>query len=367
MAYLATKASDLVKGAPRGSLADKLLFSEAQWEAAISPFLREVKNLSLAISNPLGGCIFLAKNGPGDTDTSWDSEGYSKVLRMAMFSIKLLGSLEDASSVVSYETLVTFLHHVLLVQEIAKDNLSVAGANSLWKEHSPEAESEISEFISGTSQSVLSTLGGDTGRQKFAPTLVDRLLERCRGQSAAAFYTARALSTTMSDLCEKGQFFRDRAVAWADEARVWEGGDVFQSVAMLVGSSDVLAHSKKERIWTGLIGALLAVSPAEAGTRGLELLVLLNAALPRADERPASLPQQRVVNLVRLLLSWLDEENKEVEVSVGLVVEVSKTLCHTLPIVGDVTDRWGAVLDIVQSCWEVCLFGPWHVGVLKAK
>lgn len=329
-----------------------------------------MKNLSLAISNPLGGCIFLATNGPGDTNTSWDEEGYSKVLRMAMFSIKLLESLENASFVVSDETLVTLLYHILLVREIAKDNLSVTGANSLWKEHSPEAESEILEFISGASQWVLSTLGRDTGRRKFTYTLVDRLLVQCRGQSAVAFYTARALSAAMSDLCERDQFYRDRAVAWADEAFIWKGGDVFQSVAMLVGSSDVLTHSKKARIWTGLIGALLAVSLAEAGTRGLELLVLLNAALPGAGEEPASLPQLRVMNLVRLLLSWIDDKTDGVEVRVGLIVEVSKALCCTLPIVGRVTGGWETVLYFVQSCWEVCLFPAWGcrcVGLLKTK
>lgn len=363
IAYLASKASSLVKEAPEKSvtaLTEKLLFSEDQWESAISPFLSTVNNISSVITNPLGGCIFLVESDPSsDISTPQDDEGYSAGLRMAMFSMKFLEALERSKPTISSKALVTLLYYMLLIQEIAKDNLGIAGANDLWTDHSPEIGSEILEFTSSISQWVLSTLSMDKGRQEFTPALVDRLLSLCGDVSAKSFYAARALAAVMSGLCENDQFFRDKAAAWADGNDIWKTNDIFQSAGMLAGSADILTHSKKERMWTGLIGSLLSVSSAKAATEGLQQLTLLNAALPSADERAGSIPQPRAMNLTRHLLSWLDEENEEVELSPGLVVEISKVLYNILPIVGDMYgSHWQSIFDFVKSCWEVCLFTP---------
>ncbi|KAF8537591.1 hypothetical protein BDD12DRAFT_744486 [Trichophaea hybrida] len=351
--------SSLVKEAPEenvAALTEKLLFSEDQWESAISPFLRAVNNLSLAITNPLGGCIFLVENDTSsEVITPRDDEGCSAVLRMAMFSMKFLKALEKPKPIIPNDALITLLQYIPLIKEIAKDNLGVAGANDLWTDHSPEMESEMLEFISSVSQWVLSTLSIDKGRQGFAQALVDILSSQCGDASAKAFYVARALAAVMSDLCENNQFFRDKAAAWADGNDIWKTKDIFRSAGMLAGSADILTHSKKERLWSGLIGSLLGVSSAKTATEGLQQLILLNAALPSADERASSIPHPRAMNLIRHLLSWLDEENEEIELSPGLVTEISKVLCNILPIGGGIYgSHWQSIFDFVKSCWEGC-------------
>lgn len=359
--YLAAKANSLisdVSGDSMSDLVEKLLFTDEQWESALRPFLGAVKNLSLAITNPLGGSIFLVNNdSPTDAESAWDTDGYSTVLRMAMFAMKFVEGLEDTPNIISSKTKGILLRHILLVQELLKDKLSVAHANDIWKENSPEVEAEIIEFTSSTQQWAVSALNSDIPQHEFAPALVDKLLERCGGSSAAAFYSARALYVAMSDLCENDQFFRDKAVAWTDANDIWNNEDVFGSVGMLAGSASILTHSKKERIWTGLIGSLLGVSSANAGTKGLQQLVLLNAALPSADEGAAPLPQPRAMNLIRHLLSWVDEENEEIELSPGLIVEISKALCSILKIVkGMYGGHWQSAFDFMKGCWEVCRY-----------
>jgi hypothetical protein len=88
---------------------------------------------------------------------------------------------------------------------------------------------------------------------------------------------------------------------------------------------------------------------------GLQLLVLLNVAFPDADEGAPSIPQPRAMNLVRHLLSWVDEENEEIDLNEGIIVEISKVLCHVLPIVGSMYgEHWQNTIDFIKSCWEIC-------------
>lgn len=350
--YLATKAGSLVKDAPKETmdiLIEKLLFSEQEWESAIAPHLRRLNSLSLAISNPLAGCIFLLDDDSTIevVGASWDSEGVSMVLRMAMFSMKLVKELSGV--VIANEVKSQLLYYVLLVQEIANDNLSIAGANQLWKDH--EMESEMLEFMSTTQQWALAALAMGAARER----VIDRLIERSQGASTAAFYTARALSVALADLTERDQVFREMAVSWVDGNDVWQNGNVLRSTAMLVGSSTILTPARKERVFMGIIGSLLGVSSANAAASGLQLLVMLNASLPSAGEGAPNIPQPRAMILIGHLLSWLDEANEEIELTPGLICEIAKVLSCVLPIVKSMYgEHWQSTLEFVGSCWEVC-------------
>jgi len=350
--YLAAKAGSLAKGAPEDTtnmLVEKLLFSEEEWERAIAPHLRKVNSLSLAISNPLGGSIFLADEESTEEvgQASWDSEGYSTVLRMVLFSMKLSKELSEV--VIADEMKSRLLYYSLLAQELAKDKLSVAGANELWKDH--DRELDMLEYTSAAQHWVKTALAAGEARHK----LVERLMERSRGASAATFYTARALSAALVDLTERDPVFREMAVGWVDSNDVWKNGDVFLSSAMLVGSSMVLTAARKEHVFMGIIGSLLGVSSASAATGGLQLLVMLDAVLPSTDEGTPNIPQPRAMNLIKHLLSWLDEDNDEIELTPGLICEIAKALCRVLPIVKSMYgEHWQSILEFVGSCWEVC-------------
>jgi hypothetical protein len=291
--YLATKAGILVKEAISSkskrlnTLYDKLLFSEEEWEATISPFLREIKNPSLAISNPLSGCIFLVENEPSEgTTTTWNAEGYSTILRMSLFVMKFIEALRNTGEiiVIGAERGSRLLRWIMVVQELVKDNLNIAGTNDIWKNHSPEVDAEIIEFTSSIQRLILSIMDSSSGQHYFAAAVTLPLLERCGNTSVEAFYSARALAKAYADLCEAHQIFKERYVRDVDKDDMWKStgnfvpcslagdlltaADIFRSAALLVGTAGTLPQMERERVWMGMIGTLLGVSSANAATSG---------------------------------------------------------------------------------------------------
>ncbi|KAI5821211.1 hypothetical protein BZA77DRAFT_2525 [Pyronema omphalodes] len=358
--YLSAKAASLVKESPKeaiSALVEKLLFSKEQWETAAAPFLQKIKHPSLAITNPLGGCIFLAENETiEEASTSYDDEGQSTLLRMAMFSMEFATSIENVTSVIPAGTLITLIHYLLLAKELSKDNLSVNGSTALWKYSNSDVETEMLEFTTSISQWISTLLEGDKEAHVFSPALVDALFEASKGSSIGAFYSARALSSVINTLCSASQHFRNQAVAFIENRSIWKTTDIFLSAAMLDGAADIITVSKREHIWTGLIGTLLGVTPAQAATTGLQNLVLLNFALPSQDEGEITLSQPRVMNLMNTLLSFVDEENEEVEMSLGLMVETTKALCNILPLAKSMYgEHWEKSLELIKMCWEGCV------------
>jgi hypothetical protein len=227
---LATKACILIKEAQVarsnniGVLYDKLLFSEEEWESAIGQFLREVKNPSLAVSNSLSGCVFLVENEPSEeTSTIWNAEGYSTILRMSLFVTKFVDALQntDESWHFSVELGNRILRWLLVVQELATDNLNIAGANDIWKGNSPELEAEIMEFSASVRRLVLSSMRLSSGQHSFASRVTLPLKERCGKASTEAFYSARALSGAYADLCEASVAYAQEYIGNVDKNDMW--------------------------------------------------------------------------------------------------------------------------------------------------
>lgn len=359
--YLTEKASTLIKDLSSENASvviGRLLFSEDQWESAIEPFIRTAMELSLSITNPLSGCIFLIpEDSPNQHSSSSDMEANSKLLRMSTFVMKFLHDLDDITTgIVSVKTKVMLLHSMLLVHEIAKDDLSVARSKGLWKYESSEVKSEIFEFTSEIRQWVASTLKADASIREISIPVVERLMSRCKATSASSFYNARALSVVLADLCEIDQHFRDFAVDWAENNDVWKNDDPFLSASMIVGASQILTPSRMERLWNGLINSILGVTENDAHTKGLALLVLLNAVLPNVDEGSASIPVPRAMFLTKHLLEWMEASCDAVNLSIGLIVESTKILRCIFPIVKEMYgEHWDSVFRFISYCWEDCV------------
>ncbi|KAA8914542.1 hypothetical protein FN846DRAFT_926712 [Sphaerosporella brunnea] len=363
--YLAMKACALIKEAEvarnksLGVLYEKLLFSNDEWEATIRPFLLEVKNPSLAISNSLAGGIFFVENEPVEgASTTWNSEGYSKILRMSLFVTKFIDAVRNTSDtwVIEIEKVSNLLRWLLVVHEVVKDNRSIEGANDIWKDYSPEVDTELTEFAASLQRLIQLAVNTTTDQREFASKVIYPLVERCGNSlSPEAFYSARALSVAYALLCEATPEFAQCYVEEIEKNDMWKSPDIFHSTALLVGAENVLPPAKRERVWVGVIGALLGVSSAGAATSGLQLLVLLNTAFPDADAGPTPIPQPRAMNLIRHLLSWVDEDNEEIDLSPGLISEIAKALCHVIPVVGGMYgEHWQSAFDFVRSCWEIC-------------
>ncbi|KAL7276533.1 hypothetical protein RUND412_000456 [Rhizina undulata] len=382
--YLASKAKELVNRAPenaRAALSEKLYFSEEQWSDALEPFLRGIRNVSLAITNSLGSCVFLVENESSDISSAKiarDEMGFSGALRMAMFTINFLremGSLnrrKDAHPVdifenMSVESRTRLFYHVALVLEIAKDNLAIAGTNDLWNEYSPDIEAEIMKFVSDAQQFVadclyeqeyISAYQGNTNETAlYLLKTWDRVTEDSKGKSLKAFYAARVMAFIVADLAENVPHAAERHQAWKQDVNVRKTQEIIQTAGMLSGMADLFERRKLkdgEKFRNELISDLTGIPAAKAGGEGLRKMILLNVLLSNSDEI-THIPVQRVVFLMKNLATWFQEDASDIEITPALITESAKMFTSLVPLIKDVYgEYWQFLCDFVLNCWLGC-------------
>lgn len=362
---LAEKARDLINRAPeseRAGLAERLLFTGEHWRPALQPFLGRVRNVSVAITNAVGGCVFLVADDvtePGLVVVR-DGQGVSSVLRMGIFTVEFLkavgafeGSAGDIFSGVSEEARVNLLFYLTLVLEIAKDNVGIAGANNLWTGFSAEVEAEVEEFVSNAQLFIANCTKEGEPAVYLA---MDRLMEATLQQTATGFYAARVLARLIADLTEYQRTSTEQTQGWIKSVNVRKATDVFRCTAILTGLAESLEHSKDaDRLRNELASDLTGVPAAKAGEEGLRKLIYLNAVLPKPGEEAAPLPSQRAIFLVKHLLAWFEDEEFAADPNLAVIAETAKVFASVLPAVKELYGgHWQTLCDFVVNCWQMC-------------
>lgn len=363
---LAEKAWDLINRAPeseRAGLAERLLFTAEHWRPALQPFLGRVRNVSLAITNAVGGCVFfVADDVAGDVDAGSvvrDGQGVSSALRMGVFTaefLKAVGAFEkstaDIFSGVSEEARVDLIFYLMLALEISKDNIGITGTNDFWTGYSAEVEAEVEEFVSNTQLFITNCLKEGEPAIHLA---VDRLMEVALEKTATGFYAARVLTRLIADLTEY-QTNTERAQSWIKSVNVRKDTDFFRCTAILAGLAETLEHNKDaDRLRNELASDLTGMSVTKAGEEGLRKLIYLNAVLPNPGEEAAPLPSQRAIFLLKHLLAWFEDEEFAVDPNMAVISEAAKVFTSVLPAVKELYGgHWQALCDFVVNCWQMC-------------
>lgn len=353
-------------------LVSRFLFTDPQWAAALSAFTQQIPNVSLAITNPLAGCIYLMEEEDVETGsypkTVHDASGYSSALRMAMFSIEYLGS---CSKTIPDDTKSMLLYYFSILEEIAKDNLTVADTNLLWQHNEGHMETEILAFLAKVHQWISTNISPATdSATSLSSHLIERLINGSAGSTSSAFYAARALGSLMSSFGEQNEYFRERGMKWLEATEVWNSDgkfiniwleimltppDVFLSCAMLVGFGSMLKSTRKQRVCNELISALSGTPAQDASSQGIQKLVLLNSALPGPDEEPISIPQTRVIYVIKHMLEWFDEDDEEIAITPALISEAFKALGKLLPLVEEMYgEHWTVTIELLRDAWTGC-------------
>lgn len=172
---------------------------------ALKPFLDLKPNPSLAITDRIGGAIYMVEEVVKYRDSisgvSRDWNGYPAALRMAMYTTQIIRA-SDIFEFIELARRGDIFEMLLLTVQLANDNLGIAGANNLWIRNDPDAETEVLDFIS-ESQSLISNWlgGGDHEKEasekavdtEFLEAVLEKLKKGSSGKSAFAFYNARAM------------------------------------------------------------------------------------------------------------------------------------------------------------------------------
>jgi E3 ubiquitin-protein ligase listerin len=203
-------------------LVDHLLPHPSQWEAAIEPFLDIPPKPSLAITDPLSGCVHLVERA-GNTNLSLamdlprDSKGYSTAIRIASYTTRLL-KVNDVFPFLDQNHQTAIFKSIVLIMQLANDNLGLAGANHLWTQYSPDVEEDILEFISDAHSIIVKLLQAGLGGLALQPHAQDGFWTSTalEATSSRSFYLARASSLVYSELVELSGFKLSDVSAWTE-------------------------------------------------------------------------------------------------------------------------------------------------------
>jgi len=177
--------------------------SAAQWATALAPISKQTVNSALAVTNTLSNAIALITKHTGSTDVAQhsiprDSDGFSSALRLAWYAVRLAKQSNNMLHGTGDEKMTT-CRGVVLVLQLATDDLSVYGQNNLLAASRSETEKHLISFMDDA-QSLLSSWL--QSKQDFVLGISDKLLEGCRLFSTWSYYNARAYSAIIIELGE---------------------------------------------------------------------------------------------------------------------------------------------------------------------
>jgi hypothetical protein len=324
------------------------------WEASLAPFLCSSPKSSLAITNPLGGAVYLVDNKAAlSPKMSRDADGYSAAYRITQYVTRLMRetALFPVEKIPA-EVRDTYLRYVALTIQLADDNLGLAGANGLWVDYNADVEADAMAFISDAQSFVtqelkrLSSGWSESDLMVWATQLLGSIEATT---SPRAYYTARAHSVLVADAIEITAWRNSQTASLQDAIKaVRQNKAILPILAHLNAFKEPLAASKTcERMCNEIVADLTGLNIEQKSEEALRQLVLLNSLLGQ-DGITESIAKQRLVFFVKHVVPWL----QAAEVTRPLKAELCRALTVLLPMMGDMYgDHWTDILGFLSVSW----------------
>ncbi|KAL1632128.1 hypothetical protein SLS56_004017 [Neofusicoccum ribis] len=354
-------------------LLDNIVPTYDAWQAALKPFLDISPHPTFAITNPLGGGVYLVKTGQNPTQVPRDSEGLAPALRMAAYTARLLAKVPILEKL-SLERQAQLYKHLLLTVQLTNDNVSRATSNDIFNVYNPHTENDVVEVIADI-QALITTWTSSpaagwsedaSSESSFVRAALDSLRESSKGLASESFYNARAYASVTSELIEMhGWPSKETASMEETLKEIRRSNDTLLVAAFLFGHSTPMAsHSSASRMCNELIAQLTGhnVQDVQDGkyylpqrnyvVARLRQLVLLNIIIANQDGITDTIAKQRLVFFVKHLTGWLELQDDE---SIPLTVrsEVYRAFSLLLPLMKDIYgEHWENILNSLTSFWS---------------
>ena len=188
---------DTVEDLERPRIINKLLPANDECLKTLEPFLARMPDLSLMITNELGGALlFVDANPLNATKRTWDHECYSSAFRFAWF-VSSLDQKYHIFNQLAPSTQETILIFFSLFIPLASDNISVPLRDGLWNnfdvESTPEPHDEALDILANVGLRAASWLQDSTcERRALVKVVLTRLLAQSMTSSTIAYYNVRA-------------------------------------------------------------------------------------------------------------------------------------------------------------------------------
>lgn len=342
-------------------LLEKLLPTYGAWEAALKPFLAIPPHPTFAITNPLGGGVYLVQPDQKPTSPPRDSEGFAPALRMAAYTARLFAK-APVFEKLPVERQAQLYKQLLLTFNLTNDNVSRATSNDIFNVYNPHTESDVVEVVADM-QSLITNWISKAGAwwsedassdSAFVRAALDSFRECSKGLGTEAFYNARAYALVTSELIEThGR--QTKATANMEETlkEIRRSTDTLLVAAFLYGHSSPLAsHGSASRMCNELIAQLTGHDIAQDLQGGLRQLVLLNAIVANQDGITDTIAKQRLIFFVKHLSDWLELQDEEA-IPLYVKAEVCRAFSLLLPLMKDIYgEHWENILSSLTSFWS---------------
>ncbi|KAL8278772.1 hypothetical protein RQP46_008841 [Phenoliferia psychrophenolica] len=261
------------------------------------------------------------------------------------------------------------LPHVLLVADVARDELALpaATASGMFAHDVDPATLERLVHASDGLAAYLLSSAANTLENDWHPKAVAQLRSKNpledatdllgvmdllarRGRNEEDVYARRALATCIQTILKYTEANLLDAERWMGFAQTLPEGSSL-ACAIITAIKPILYESPRfVRYQSELASDLIGVRPAAANTRGLNLLNVLLSTAPPLDAPIIFLPQQRAMNVIRQISSWIGSDELMGDQMYSAIAEL---FLHLAPIVQELSgEHWDLIFDIIESNLE---------------
>ncbi|KAF1939847.1 hypothetical protein EJ02DRAFT_380896 [Clathrospora elynae] len=331
------------------------------WDAALEPFLNSAPKSSLAITNPLGGAVYLAMSDQSPSkirSMPRDADGYSAAYRITQYVTKLFKSGELFSiEAVAADLRAAYLHNVAVAIQLADDNLGLAGANGFWAHYNADVEADAMTFMSDAQPFVtqeLKRLASIWSKGDVDSSLVTWAIGLMAGveaeTSSQAYYEARTYSVLITDAIEIAGWKNSQTAELQETIiSLRRSKAVMPLLGCLNAFAEPLAASKAcERLCNEIIADLTGLTITQKSEEALRQLIVLNSLL-KQDGIVGTIAKQRLVFFVKHVVPWLQEH----DLAQSVKAELYRALTVLLPLMSDMYgEHWGDILTSLAAAWS---------------
>lgn len=340
-----------------------ILPNTTAWKEELDSLLLTRPHNSLAVMRPFAGAVYLVDSVEQSSifDTSYDINGYSGVLRNALYTLPLLNS--TVFKTFPRNGQVDILKLLCLTMEIANDQLDLSQQSGIFQlQHGVDNTAEIRGFISDL-QSALALIANDSSSWRRGPEdaildthdssaiahgLLHTLLKGARGTTTFSYYSSKALSRWVAKLVDAHGWLNEGADEWLTKIDVLKSSttDHLAAVGLINGVGEDLDSSKLvNTLCNRLISDVAGAKSDSAKT--LPLVVFLNSVISVYNEADMPVAQNRLVFAVKQILSWSDNLPTS---NPQLASEALHALLKLLPCIKEMYgEHWTAAIELCNA------------------
>lgn len=330
----------------RDTSSSSLLPSKEQWSAALEPHLSGTRDISLAITSPLQGLIFMVER-PSTTQSValvGDADEFSLLFRLTLYVTKVLSD-SPLRNQLSEDQRNTLFHNFPLALQLLNEKLTLDSANELWHNTTLEVTDEAADVLSQGS-----TLLQDWTQNEAMVTIWSDLIRSSSDLSPRSYIHGLAFVEVVSRYIDSHGPTKVLASFEKDIVDVHRSTHDVMSVSLLSATHDYLVGSQHgKKLLNELIALCTELKISHDPALTIRRLVLLNALLAGSSDALETVPNQRVVFLMQALVRLLDSPSS----TVGCHVEVMKLLDPVLSATAEIYgDYWEQIMGFLSEAWQ---------------